>query len=113
MLLEALGVAVNIMASTPMTALANAAAWSGPVRFIRAFFGRSSDPLTGISLRQGLAVISEFGGDPEAVFGPPDEIVELAGPSISLPDGTLIQGDRRISVMRQYADGTTDYIEVQ
>lgn len=62
MLLEALGAAVTVMASEPMTALANAAAWSGPVRFIHAFLGRRADPLAGVSARQALTVLSEFCG---------------------------------------------------
>ncbi|MDT0276697.1 hypothetical protein [Blastococcus goldschmidtiae] len=115
LLLEAVGALVAVLASEPMTAIANAAAWSGSVRRLRVWFSRSGDALEGVSARQALAVLSEFGADPGRIMGPEDVSVDLdgTGPSIQLPDGTILRASRRISYFRKKADGSTDWFELE
>lgn len=114
LLLEAAGALITVMVSDPLTAIANAAAWSGPIRRVRAWFDRSNDPLDGVSARQALTVLSEFGGTPTQVLGAPDAVVDLdTGPSLHLPDGTIIQGRRRINVVHKYPDGSTTWYEIE
>lgn len=115
LLLEAVGSLVAVFASEPLTAIANAAAWSGPVRRLRAWFGRSGDALQGISARQALTVLSEFGADPGRIMGPEDAAVELdgAGPVIHLPDGTTLRAPRRINYVKKHVDGSTSWFELE
>lgn len=115
MLLAPLGPVVAVLASDPMTAIANAAAWSGPIRRIRGWFTHNGDALRGITARQALDVLSEFGGAPESITGrPADQTIELddaAEPipgvhaEAQLPDGTVLRG-RRIHVIQEKPDGS-------
>lgn len=108
LILQAMGAMVPLLASDPMTAVANAAAWSGPIRVVRGWFRR--DPLTRVTGRDLLTIMSEVNGGPSAAFGQPDAQAELA--QVTLPDGTLVRG-RTITVHTENADGTHNVIQVQ
>jgi len=113
LLLEAVGSAITVMASTPMTAILNAAAWSGPVRRVRAWLSRRGDPLDGVSARQALSVLSEFNGEPQQIFGRPDQEIDMGGPVVHMPGGMTVKGARRIHLVHRNADGSTTWIDVE
>lgn len=113
LLLEAVGLLINVMASEPMTAIANAAAWSGPVGRIRGWFDRKGDPLDGVTGRQVLTLMSELGADPTHVLGPPDQTIGLGGPEAHLPDGTILKGRRQINVYQKFPDGSTNLYSIE
>lgn len=109
LVLEAIGGMVAIMASAPMTAIVNAAAWSGPVRQIRAWFRRRGDVMERISAREAQLIFEELNGV-GAPFGTPDGEVIIN--ELDLPDGTRIRG-RSITAITRHPDGTETYIQVQ
>lgn len=109
LVLEAIGGMVAIMASAPMTAIVNAAAWSGPVRQVRAWFRRRGDVMERVSARDALLIFEEL-NDVRGRFGSPDGEVIIN--ELDLPDGTRIRG-RSITTITRHPDGTETYIQVQ
>jgi hypothetical protein len=108
LLLLPLGTLVTVFASAPMTAVANALAWSGPITRVRAWAQKRSRETTDLPLKQVFRVLQEAGGDPGAIFGEPSAEVVLS-------DGTEVRVRRGMTavVIRTHADGSSDYVEIR
>jgi hypothetical protein len=98
-----LGTLISVFASQPLTAIANALAWSGPIGRVRTWSHRRDHALEGVSARQAFEVLREAGRDPANLLGPPNA-------EIAFPDGITIRGSR-VVLIRTHPDGTTDFVE--
>jgi hypothetical protein len=126
--LELFGDVYRAFSSQPATTLVNAIQIMGLLAHIRVFKRRRrpsqvADPLEGVSARQALSVLKEFGYEPRDLLQTDDEPddEDWVGESpaghrmprgyVRLPDGTVVRG-QRILLVKQYTDGTFDMVHV-
>jgi hypothetical protein len=142
MLLTAYGEVLSLLTSTPTQAFTAVLTMGQSFGSIRLWTRRKKDSLEGMSARQALDVVRQFGGDPTRLMQgePPSLEIEIQGaeeegepfthPEMSAGErnihiplasievdrvnryGEIVAQGRRITYIRNYPDGTQDVIYV-
>jgi hypothetical protein len=131
LVIEAVGVVALVLTSNPVQLLLTADAILGKVRSVRAWMRQRSDPLAGVSARNALAVLREFGSIEDAPgIGQADHVIRAkskarhesyATDDLVLPEAGVdfqLTKDRRarghrITHIRARPDGTIDILLIE
>jgi len=126
--IDAVGILGMVLLSHPVQLLLTTDAILGKLRTVRAWVGRRSDPLSGISARDALQLLREHGGLVDMPsLGRPDHELALTNARETTPrdsiryvelevfadeSRTVVRG-HRITHVRTRSDGTVDVLVVE
>lgn len=137
MLATAYGQVLSLLSSKPLQALTAVVTLGQGIGSVRFWPRRKNDPLKGVSARQALDVIKSFGGDSAALMQgdepnlqieiepAPSESGLVVGevlyeplPPLPIADeinrfGERVMRGRRMTYIRNYADGTQDVVYLE